>query len=154
MCKIVKIYLPTKEVMITVTTPIIYGFENILFEKPEKRLSIVDCWTLLVSYWLSLCTPVLEKSNSFKELDVTTGICNKKKYLNYKINYVFTNIIYIQMPLQTFIFWYVKFEVTRIWRSKCFPFQKSLFTLNVYTFSFSFELDNIGSTNESLLDVT
>jgi len=70
-------------VIITVTIPIMYGLENILFEKPEKRINIVDWWTLLDSLWvLILGIWILEKSYSFKErLEVIIGIYNKENKL-------------------------------------------------------------------------
>lgn len=63
--------------MITnVTKPIMYGLENILLEKPENRLSKVDCCVFLVSRWLlELGDWTFEKSNSSNERrDVTIGI--------------------------------------------------------------------------------
>jgi len=57
----------------------IYGFENILFEKPENSPGSGDCWTFLVSCWLVLGNLDFEKSYSFSERDVTTGICKQKK---------------------------------------------------------------------------
>lgn len=55
-----------------------YGFENMLFEKPENRPGIGDCLTFLASCWFALGLG-LEKSYSFNERDVTTGTFIKKK---------------------------------------------------------------------------
>jgi len=63
-----------------------YGFENMLFEKPVNRPGIGDWWTFLVLTWFSLGSLGLEKSYSFNERDVTTGTFNWKKSIIVIIN--------------------------------------------------------------------